>query len=70
MSKYGQSAVIQPQSSSSETADALHAVSMIDNLAEAYAADPFFADEAKTADLTFALGLWWKRGLILWTPRG
>ena len=70
MSKDGQSAAIQPQSSSSESADALHDVSMIDNLAEAYTADPFFADEAKTADLTIALGLWWKRGLILWTPRG
>ena len=55
----------QPQSSSSETADTLHDVSLIDDLAETYTADPFFADEAKTADLTFASGLWWKRDRIV-----
>lgn len=42
-----QPAVSQPQSPSSETTDALHDVSLIDDLAEAYTADPLFADEAK-----------------------
>ncbi len=40
-------------------------ISLIDNFAEAYAADPFFADDAKTADLTFAEGLWWKGDRIV-----
>ena len=35
------------------------------DIAEAYAADPFFADAAKTADFTFAQGLWWKGDLIV-----
>ena len=40
-------------------------VSLIDNLDEAYTADPFVADEAKAAHLTFASGLWWKRDRIV-----
>ena len=58
MSKDGQSVDTQPHSTTSETADALHNVSLIFYLAEAYT-DLFIADEAKTADLTFALGLGW-----------
>jgi transposase InsO family protein len=46
-------------------ADELTDHSLVDDIAEAYAADPFFADDAKTADLTFAQGLWWKGGLIV-----
>ena len=46
-------------------ADELPDISLIDDLAEAYAADPFFADDAKTADLNFAQGLWWKGDLIV-----
>ena len=34
--------------------------SLIASLAEGYSADPFFADEQKTASLSFAEGLWWK----------
>ena len=37
------------QPSSSESADTLQDISWIDNLAEAYAADPYFADDEKTA---------------------
>ena len=60
----GLSAAAQP-SSSSETDDDLYDISMIDDLAEAYAADPYSADDEKTADLTFASGLWWKGDCIV-----
>ena len=40
-----QSAAQQPSSS----ADDLHDVSLIDDLAQAYAADPYFADGERTA---------------------
>ena len=42
---------------SSSSANAQHDVSLIDDLVEAYAADPYFVDEGKTAYLTFAQGL-------------
>ena len=58
-----QSATGQPPSS--ESVDALHDVSLIDDFAEAYAADPDFADDEKTADFTFAAGLWWKGDRIV-----
>ena len=50
------------QPSSSGTACDLHDISCFDDFAEAYATDPNFADEEKTADFTFAAGLWspWK----------
>ena len=53
-SMQGRSAASQQPSSSSETADALHDVSLIDDLAEAYAANPNLAEN--TADFTFAAG--------------
>ena len=59
-----QSAATQ-QPSSSETSDTLHDYSLINNLAEAYAADPYFANDEKTADLTFAAGLCWKGHCIV-----
>ena len=49
----------------SVSADPLSDVSLIDDLVEAYAADPYFADEAKTAGLTFAQDLWWKGDRIV-----
>ena len=55
MSVDKQSAMAQ-QPSSSETADDLHDVSWFDDFAEAYAADPDFADDEKTAAFTFAAG--------------
>ena len=59
-----QSATAQ-QPSSSETADDLHDVSWFDDFAEAYAADPDFAEDKKTPDFTFAAGLWWKGDCIV-----
>ena len=47
-------------STDQHSADDLPDFSLMDDLAEAYAADPFFADEDKTSDLTFAEVLWWK----------
>ena len=47
------------------SADPLPDVSLIDDLVEAYAADPYFADAAKTAGLTFAQDLWWKGDRIV-----
>ncbi|KAL0052364.1 hypothetical protein WJX82_000917 [Trebouxia sp. C0006] len=46
-------------------ADELTDHSLIDDIAEAYAADPFFADAAKTAEFIFAQSLWWKGDLIV-----
>ena len=53
------------QPPSLETSDDLHDVSWFDDFAEAYAADPDFADDEKTADFTFAAGLWWKGDRIV-----
>ena len=64
MSVHEQSATVQ-QPSSSGTAGDLHDISWYDVFAEAYAADPDFTDEEKTADLTFAAGLWWKADRIV-----
>lgn len=38
---------------------------MLHDLAEAYAADPLFCAESKTANFSFAEGLWWKDGGIV-----
>ena len=46
-------------------ADELTDHSLIDDIAEAYAADAFFADAAKTAEFIFAQSLWWKGDLIV-----
>ena len=50
---------------SSPAMDDLAGNSLIDDIAEAYAADPVFADEEKTAGFTFAQSLWWKGDLIV-----
>lgn len=34
----------------------------VDDIIEAYAADPFFLDNANTADMSHIEGLWWKDG--------
>ena len=52
----------------------MHDVSCFDDFAEAYAADPDFADDDKTADFAFAAGLWLKGDCTvvsnLQTPNG
>ncbi|KAL0038535.1 hypothetical protein WJX77_009904 [Trebouxia sp. C0004] len=55
----------QDAQQSSAAADALPDVSLIDDLVEAYAADPYFADATKTAGLTYAQELWWKGDRIV-----
>ena len=48
------------QSTDQQPSSAADDVSLIGDLTRAYAADPFFADDEKTADVAFAVGLWWK----------
>ena len=43
----------------------LYKATLTEHLAEAYAADPFFADEARTATRMFSGGLWWKDDRIV-----
>ena len=57
--------LVNPNAQSADQPDELPDISLTDDLAEAYAADPFFADDAKTAELTFAQGLWWKGDRIV-----
>ena len=45
--------------------DTIDDLSLVDNLVEGYAADPFFADDKRTAGLTFAQDLWWKGNRIV-----
>ena len=45
--------------------DELHEATFVDDIIEAYAADPFFADEKNTAGMTHVEGLWWKEGRIV-----
>lgn len=52
MSHGTQPAAQQPSS----YADDMHDISVIDDLTQAYAAHPYFADGGKTADFTFAAG--------------
>ena len=53
------------QSTDQQPSSAADDVSLIDDLTQAYAADPYFTDDEKTADLTFAAGLWWKGNCIV-----
>ena len=58
-----------PSSSSASDAapddvdDQLH--TFVDDIIEAYAADPFFLDDANTADMSHIEGLWWKDGRVV-----
>ena len=52
-------------SSSAVDTDDVHDVTFIDDIIEAYAADPFFADESNTAGMSLIEGLWWKEGRIV-----
>ncbi|KAA6423130.1 MAG: hypothetical protein FRX49_07117, partial [Trebouxia sp. A1-2] len=54
-----------PPSSSSQPAALDAHTTLVDEITEAYAADPFFADDANTAGMTHAEGLWWKEGRIV-----
>ena len=54
-----------PTSSSSSSDSIADPVDLIQEIAEAYAADPFFADDANTAGMSYAEGLWWKDGRIV-----
>ena len=51
-----------PTSSSDSIADP---VDLIQEIAEAYAADLFFEDDANTAGMSYAECLWWKDGCIV-----
>ncbi|DBA66290.1 TPA: hypothetical protein ACH3X2_14339 [Trebouxia sp. C0005] len=52
-------------SSSSQPAALDGHTTLVDEITEAYTADPFFADDANTAGMTHAEGLWWKEGRIV-----
>ena len=52
-------------SSSAVDTDDVHDATFIDDIIEAYAADPFFADENNTAGMSLIEGLWWKEGRIV-----
>ena len=47
-----------PAAQQADVNDALQIATLIELLAEGYAADPLFADEARTASLIFSEGLW------------
>lgn len=52
-------------SNAQATADALEDIFLGDDIAQAYAADPYSANEAKAANLVFAQMLWWKEDCIV-----
>ena len=54
-----------PASSSAVDTDDVHNTTFIDDIIEAHAADPFFADENNTAGMSLIEGLWWKEGRIV-----
>ena len=52
-----------PDAAPDDVDDQLH--TLVDDIIEAYAADPFFLDDANTADMSHVEGLWWKDGRIV-----
>ena len=54
-----------PASSSAVDTDDVQDATFIDDVIEAYAADPFFADENNTAGMSLIEGLWWKESCIV-----
>lgn len=54
-----------PASGNAVDTDDVHDATFVDDIIEAYAADPFFADENNTAGMSLIEGLWWKEGCIV-----
>ena len=53
-------------SSSSPQSEGLDTqTNLVDDISQAYAADPFFADDTNTANMSYIEGLWWKDGRIV-----